>query len=126
MARDAGDTPQRCFGVTSADNATLRADMCREEGAELRLMSVLFTKVEESGRYRVSFYRPQIDFILPLCSSACFTCSLQKWYKCAVISKGDCFGHSSCRESKEALTERKQLFFPNRLPQSSSSCGHRV
>lgn len=76
----------------------------------LRLTSVLFTK---SARYRVSFYRPEIDFILPLCSSVCFTCSqhmVQKCYKCAVVSKGDCFAHSSSRESKEAVTDRKQLF----------------
>lgn len=113
MARDAGDTPRCCFVVTPADNASLRADMCCEEAAELRLTSVLFTKMEESGRYHISFYRPKIDFILPLCSSACFTCLIhaeQKRYKGAVISKGDCFLHSSSRESKEAMKDRKQLF----------------
>lgn len=113
MPFDASDTPRRCFVVTWADNATLRADMCCEEAEELCLMSVLFINMEESGRYCVSFYRPEIDFILPLCSSACLTCSLraeQRCYKCAVISKGDHFVHFSSRESKEAATDRKQLF----------------
>lgn len=76
-------------------------------------MSVLFINMEESSRYCVSFYRPEIDFILPLCSFACLTCSLraeQRCYKCAVISKGDHFVHFSSRESKEAATDRKQLF----------------
>lgn len=56
---------------------------------------------------------PGIHFIFPLCSFACFTCSVheeQECYMCAVLWKGDCFLHFSSRKSKEAVTDRKHLF----------------
>ena len=99
--------------VTFRGIASWRWQTMRHRGLTCCEEAVLFTKIEESGRYHVSVYRPEIDFILPLCFFACFTCSLhveQKRYTCAVVSKPDCFVHSSSSKSKEAVTDRKQLF----------------